>query len=370
MRRWIALLSVALFMLNTGCTYEAKLKRTSYHKYSYEFLGTFDTVTQFMGYAKNEKEFEAFAKKGQARFEELNKLFDIYHDYSGINNIKTINDSAGVKPVQVKQEIVDLIQFSKEWYYKTDGAVNITLGPVLSIWHAYREEGKSNPEKAAIPDLKLLKKAAEKADINKLAVDTENKTVFLQEKGMSLDVGAVAKGFATEIVAKELEKEGYTSFIISSGGNVRTAGKPRDGVRNMWGINIQNPDGNALIPDDEPLDTAFVTDASVVTSGDYQRYYEVNGKRIHHLIDSATLMPANHYRAVTVISENSAVADFMSTTVFLLPYDKSRALVERLDDVEALWIMPDGTINATDNMKKMLKKMGGASGTQASDVYK
>ncbi|MGI6085992.1 MAG: FAD:protein FMN transferase [Acetivibrionales bacterium] len=361
MKRLIVLSLAVLLLLNTGCAFGADQRKTSYRKYSYEFTGTFDTMIQFIGYAENEKQFEGLAKKGQTRFEELHRLFDIYNNYDGINNIKTINDNAGIKPVEVEQEIIDIIQFSKEWYGKTGGAVNIALGPVLSIWHDYREEAIITPAIARLPDLNLLKKAALNTDISKVKVDTENKTVFLQESGMSLDLGAVGKGFATEIVARELENEGFTSFIISGGGNVRAVGRPRDGVRSKWGIGIQNPNGNAAISEYDTLDTVFITDSSVVTSGDYQRYYEVNGKRIHHLIDPATLMPANYYRAVTVMTKDSGLADFLSTTLFLLPYEKSRALVESLEGVEALWVMPDGNVTATDNMKRSLKKMGGAS---------
>jgi len=359
---FLMLTSTVLLVLSTGCSNWAGFSGGKYHKYTYEFIGTFDTVIQFMGYAENEKQFEELAKKGQARFEELHKLFDIYNIYDGINNIKTINDNAGIKPVEVKQEIIDIIQFSKEWYDKMGGVVNIALGPVLSIWHTYREEGMRDPANAKIPDIVLLKKAELKTDIKKVEVDAVKKTVFLKETGMSLDMGAVAKGFATEIVARELEAAGYTSFIISSGGNVRVVGKPLDGTRSKWGIGIQNPDGNAIIPEGEALDTVFVTDTSVVSSGDYQRFYEVDGKRIHHLIEPSTLMPANYYRAVTVMTKDSGQADFLSTTVFLLPYEKSRELVESLDGVEALWIMQDGSIAVTDNMKKSMKKLGGATG--------
>lgn len=178
---------------------------------------------------------------------------------------------------------------------------------------------------------------------------------------MKLDVGAVAKGFATEIVARELMDAGFDSFIINSGGNIRAVGKPLDGVRNKWGVGIQNPDENPLIPDTPSLDTAFIDNGSLVTSGDYQRYYVVNGERFHHLIDPSTLMPANHYRAVTVMTRDSGLADFMSSAVFLQPFDESKALVEKIEGLEALWIMKDGTMEATEGMKKVLKEMGGAS---------
>lgn len=335
---------------------------SKYRKYSYEFLGSFDTVIQFMGYAENEKQFEVMAKKGQARFEELNRLCDIYNDYEGMNNAKTINDNAGIKPVGVDQELVDLILFSKDWYGKTGDTVNIALGPVLSIWHKYREEGLLDPSAARLPDIGLLRTAAAKTDITKIEVDDSNNTVFLREPGMSIDLGAVAKGFATEIVARELSSEGYTSFIINSGGNIRTVGAPRDSIRSKWGIGLQDPDADAGLHDNEYFDIVYANDASVVSSGDYQRFYEVNGQRVHHIIDPETLMPANHYRAVTILTGDSGVADFLSTTAFVLPYDRSRALIESIEGIEALWVMQDGSIEATDGMAKVSKNLGGASG--------
>jgi len=359
MKRIIAL-CLAAAMLLTGCSVSLGPK-SKYSKYSYEFLGSFDTVIQFVGYAESAEQFDGIAKQGQARFEELHKLYDKYNSYPGLNNIKTINDNAGVQPVKVSQEIIDLVLSAKEWYQKTNGTVNIALGPVLEIWHEYREEGLCNPEQARLPDLELLREANALTDINKVVVDQEKKTVFLTERGMSLDVGAVAKGFATEIVARELAAQGVNSLLISSGGNVKSIGQPLDGKRSKWGIGIQDPNGNPLNPDDKPLDTVFITEQSVVTSGDYQRYYKVNGMTVHHLIDPRTLMPASHYRAVTVMIPDSGLADFMSTTLFLLPYEESKAMAEKIPGLEALWIFPDGRIEATEGMRKSLKIMGGAT---------
>lgn len=332
-----------------------------YTKYSYEFLGAFDTVIQIVGYARNQRDFEKMAKLAESRFMELHRLFDIYHDYDGINNIKTINDRAGIEPVRVSQEVIDLIQFSKEWYDKTGGTVNIAMGPVLSIWHEYRERGLDHPDEAGLPPMESLLEAAKFCDIQRVIVDEEAQTVFLSEKGMSLDVGAVAKGFATEIVADELQRQGYSSFLISAGGNVRTVGEPLDGLRTKWGIGIQDPDSDQSQNEKSPLDTVYISEGSVVTSGDYQRYYEVDGVRYHHLIDPETLMPATYYRSVTVCAEDSGLADFLSTNLFLLPYEESRKLAEELDGVEALWVFPDGSFKATDGMKAMLKVMGGAT---------
>lgn len=340
-------------------------KKQAYEKYSTSFFDTFDTAVRIVGYTESEEEFNSYAEKIHKRFQELHQLYDIYNDYEGINNIKTINDNAGIKPVKVDKEIIDLIVFSKDWYEKTNGVTNIALGPVLRIWSHYREEAEYDPLNAKLPPMEELLEANKLTNIDKVIVDTEENTVFLEEKGMSLDVGAVAKGFATEIVAKEIMTEGFTSGMISAGGNVRALGKPLDGIRERWGIGIQNPDSFIFSDDSELLDTIFINNSSVVTSGDYQRYYVVDDKIIHHLIDSKTLMPGEYFRAVTIVTEDSGLADFLSTTVFLMPYEEGRNLVDSLEEVEALWVMKDGTVEATDGMKKIMKS-NGASGTKAN----
>jgi thiamine biosynthesis lipoprotein len=353
----LLLIIISLLISISACSNESN---SGYTKYSYEFLGTFDTVIQIMGYAKNADEFEVMAEICKDRFIELNKLYDIYHDYDGINNIKSINDNAGIKPVEVQQEIIDLLVFSKEWHGKTNGKCNIAMGSVLSIWHDYRDKGINSPEKAEIPPLEMLKEAMKFTDINKVIINDDNNTVYLEDKNMRLDVGAVAKGYATEIVANELINKGYTSFIISSGGNVRTVGEPMDRSRKKWGIGIQDPDGNPNDPNEPSLDILYINDQSLVTSGDYQRQYEVDGKMYHHLIDPDTLMPAEYFRSVSIVANDSGIADFMSTTIFLTPYEEGRRLLENLG-IDAIWVMKDGTVQATGNARKVMKYMGGAS---------
>lgn len=344
----------------TGCK-----KTPEYNKYTDSFFDTFDTVVTVVGYTKTEEEFNSYFEKIQRKFERLSMLYDIYNDYEGVNNIKTINDNAGIKPVKVDKEIIDLIKFSKDWYKKTGGRTNIALGAVTSIWHDYREEGEDDPENAKLPPMEQLKEAAKHTDIDKVIIDEKNSTVYLEDKSMSLDVGSVGKGYAVEIAAQEIMKEGFTSGMISGGGNIRALDKPLDNIRQRWGVGIQNP-GKFILSEeaDRDLDTIFVKNASVVTSGDYQRYYVVDHKIYHHLIDPDTLMPGDYYRAVTIVTEDSGLADFLSTTAFLLPYDKSRALVESLHNVEALWIMKDGKVEATEGMKKIMKS-NGATGAKA-----
>lgn len=329
-----------------------------YEKYSSNFLDTFDTVTQIVGYTETEDEFNTYSQKIHERMLELHKLYDKYNDYEGINNIKTINDNAGVKPVKVSKDIIDLVLFSKKEYEEVGTKTNIAMGSVLKIWHDYRAAAESDPSNAKLPPMEDLIKASEHTDIDKVIVDVENSTIYLNDPLMSLDVGAVAKGYATEVVVQEIIKEGFISGIISAGGNIRAFGKPLDGIRDRWGVGIQNPDSVLGNSEESVLETVFLTDASVVTSGDYQRFYVVGDKVVHHLIDPETLMPGDYFRAVSVITENSGMADFLSTTVFLMPYEEGKALVESLDGVEAMWIMKDGTIQATEGMKSIMKSNG------------
>ncbi|HZK58026.1 MAG TPA: FAD:protein FMN transferase [Clostridia bacterium] len=357
----VIVLTVLVASLLSGCRIGQK-EYTEYTKYEYKFIGAFDTLTQIVGYTKTRDEFDSYAKKIESRFLELHKLYDIYNDYEGINNVKTINDNAGIKPVKVDKQIIDLIKFSKDWYNRTGGKTNIAMGSVLKIWHDYREEAERDPANAKIPPMEELSKASEHIDIDKVIIDEEKSTVYLEDERMSLDVGAAAKGYAVEIVANEIMEEGFVSGIIDGGGNIRVTGKPLDGIREKWGIGIQDPDEPVIFDKTKNLDVVFANNVSIVSSGDYQRNYVVGDKRLHHIIDPETLMPGSYHRAVTIITGDSGVADFLSTTVFLMPYEEGKNLVDSLEGVEAIWAMLDGTLKATDGAKKMMGSRGATGG--------
>lgn len=348
-----------MIFVQTGCRFGGA---GAPEKYTASFFGVFDTVVEIVGYANSKAEFTKYAEQLETGLKRLTELYDIYNDYEGINNIKTINDNAGKKPVKVDKEIIDLLNFSKEQYTITEGKVNIALGAVLSIWHNYREAGIADPAAAKLPPMDQLGAASKHTDINNLIVDEANSTVYLADKDMSLDVGAIAKGYAVEVVAREVEAAGFISAVLSVGGNIRTIGAPLDGVRKKWGVGLQDPDAE-IEGNQNLLDTVFVKDLSVVTSGDYQRYYIVDGKRYHHIIDPVTLAPADYFRAVTIVCPDSGQADALSTCLFILPYEKGLALAESLH-VEALWVMKDGTLKTTPGMKKIMKNEGGATATE------
>ncbi len=338
-----------------GCTLP---RGTGYKSYSDSFFDTFNTLVQFSAYTESEEEFRLYFDHVHSRLQELHRYYDIYNTYDGINNLKTINDQAGVAPVKVDREIIDLLLFAREWSDRTAGSTNIALGPVLKIWHRYREEGLYDPASAKLPRMEELREAFRFTDLDQVMVDPDANTVFLPDPRMSLDVGAVAKGYAVELVADEIRAMGLESAVISAGGNVSLIGKPLDGKRGLWGVGIQSPDKSIAGSNDNLLDVLFLSDAAVVSSGDYQRFYVVDDQVIHHIIDPVTLMPAVYYRAVTVVAEDSGVADFLSTELFLLPPAQSLQLASGLNGVEALWVMPDGSLVVTEGMKNLLRSEG------------
>lgn len=249
MRRLTAnLIILVLVSFLTGCQ---GIWGSGYQKYSDSFFGNFDTMINVTLYTQNRQQFETYYEEAKERFNELHRLFDIYNEYDGINNIKTINDNAGIKPVKVDSEIIDLIAFAKEWHRRTDGKVNVAMGPVLEILHRYREQGRYHPSDSKLPSEKELQEASKYTDINRVIVDRSRGTVYLEDKEMALDVGAVAKGFAVEIVTKELTQEGLKSGVINAGGNIRVIGKPLDQVRQRWGIAVQDPDKFILTDQDD-----------------------------------------------------------------------------------------------------------------------
>lgn len=354
MKNLLVLFLALLILAVPGCNY---FGGSGYNSYSDSFFDTFDTLVQVTAYCESEEEFRHYFERIYERMLHLHRLYDIYNNYEGINNLKTINDLAGIRPVKVEPEIIDLLLFSREWAKRTSGSTNIALGPVLKIWHRYREDGLNDPDAARLPPIEELREAALYTDLDRVVVDPAAGTVFLPDRRMSLDVGAVAKGYAVELVAREMVAAGLESAIISAGGNVMLIGKPLDGKRDRWGVGIKNPDAS-LAGSDTLLDVLYLTDAAVVSSGDYQRFYVVDGKVIHHLIDPQTLMPAYYYRALTVIADDSGVADFLSTELFLLPFDESLQTAESLPGIEALWVMPDGTVRTTSGMSKLLRSAG------------
>lgn len=330
-------------------------------KYSMSFFGTFDTVVIIQGYPKDQDTFNRVTAEAKAMFERLHKVFDNYNAHEGVYGLYHLNREARNGPVPVEPELMDLLVYCKKMQPMTQGTVNVALGAVLSVWHDYRDEAEFDPADAKVPPMERLREAAEHTDFDDVVLDEKAGTVQYLDPDLKLDLGAVAKGYAAERVAQWMLQSEMPSFIISAGGNVRAGEPPRDG-RLRWGVMVQNPDGSVFATaESDILDTLYLSNLSVVTSGDYQRFYLVDGKRYHHIISPQTLMPGEDVRAVTIVCEDSTYADLLSTALFLMPYEEGRTYVDGLDGVEALWVLPDGTVQMTEGMEKMARSHGAAS---------
>ncbi len=311
-------------------------------QYTATFLTLFDTVTSIVGKAESE---EAFTATAQAIHDELLKyhqLFDIYNDYDGITNLKTVNDHAGIAPVAVDRAIIDLLLDCREYYDLTDGKVNVAMGSVLQLWHEARNDGINDPVHAYLPDENALKETALHASWDAIVIDEEASTVYISDPDTCLDVGAIAKGWSVQRVCESAPD----GLLISVGGNVCATGPKQDGD-GTWVIGVENPDGG------DYLNTIAIAQGSVVTSGDYQRTYWVAGQAYHHIIDPETLYPGQYWRAVTVICSDSGLADALSTALFLLPLEEGKQLLESTGS-QAMWVGLDGTIHYSDGFQDMI----------------
>ena len=340
MKRTIAIICLLALVLS-GCTGQ---EAAGPRQYTATFLTLFDTVTTIVGRADSEEAFTAAAQAVHDELLEYHRLFDIYQEYDGIANLKTVNDAAGIAPVEVDRRIIELLTDCKTYHALTGGRVNPALGSVLALWHEAREAGINDPVHAALPDARALKDAAAHTDLDAVLIDEAASTVFISDPAVRLDVGAVAKGWAVEQVCRNAPE----GLLISVGGNVCATG-PKDEAGTPWVVGVQDPDGGS-----DYLHTLNISGGSVVTSGDYQRAYVVDDKLYHHIIDPDTLYPGTYWRSVTIVCQDSGLADALSTALFLLPQAEGQALLDKCG-AEALWADHDGNLFYSPGFEELIR---------------
>ena len=321
---WLLLVSLLL----SGCSLRQEPEKK---QYTATFLTLFDTVTSIVGRDESEEAFREKSQQVHDALLEYHQLFDIYNSYEGINNLKTVNDQAGIAPVKVDRRVIDLLLDCKQYYELTGGKVNVAMGSVLYLWHEARNAGIDDPANAYLPDAEKLQEAALHRDLDAVVIDEAASTVFITDPQVRLDVGAIAKGWSVQRVCETAP----SGLLISVGGNVCATGpKEEDGT--PWVVGVQDPDGG-----DTYLNTLYLSGGSVVTSGDYQRSYVVDGEVYHHIIDPETLFPSTLWRSVTILCDDSGLADALSTALFLLPQAEGQALLTECQ-AEAMWVDREG----------------------------
>lgn len=337
MKKRFSLLLIALVLSLSGCS---KNTLTQYKETTFD-VG-FNTPFTLIAYTNSQEEFDELFEDMKTEVRFLHKQYDIFNNYQDLNNMKTINDLAGIKPVEVDQAIIDLLLLSKDYSDKTNNKFDPTLGPVLKIWHQAREQGimlNQRNEAGISPSQESLETAFQFAGWQFVEIDEKNKTVYLNHEKAYLDIGAIAKGYAVEKIAQSLETKGVEYAVVNGGGNVRTIGSKLDQAPWVVGINNTDNDSNKSI-----MSLAFKDSMSVVTSGDYERYFiDEQGRHQHHLIDSQTLQPTRYARSITITTKNSTTADVLSTAFAMTPLNQAQDFADKLglDDLGLLWIFDE-----------------------------
>lgn len=310
MKKILIFISLFLVFFISACT------NKKMYKESFMYM---DTYIEVKVYDVSKKKSEEVLSTAEKMYKEYHELTDRYNAYEDIINIYYINNELELnKEIELDSRLADLIQFGIKAYDDTDGYINIAMGNVIDIWKTYREEGKKVPKTYELMNQKI--------NIKNISLDGNK---FIKKGKVKLDLGAYAKGYVTEEVGKYLESKGVTKYLINAGGNVKVGESYK---REKYSVGLETPFDTSNI-----YKTLSVENVSIVTSGSYQRYYEVDNKIYNHIINPKTLYPENFMKSVTVVTKNSAYADILSTYLFLLPIEDGLKLVNSLDGVEAIW---------------------------------
>ena len=253
-------------------------------------------------------------------FDRLENLMSVWRDGS---DVVRINKAAGAHRVPASAEVRDVLKTSRQVSEWTGGKFDVTFGALSGLWKFDHDQDN------VFPDMSEVKRRLPLIDYRAIEIDDVAGTVFLPRQGMSIHLGGIGKGYAIDRGAAMLRRRGFQDFIIQSGGDIYVAGL-KDG--RPWKLGIQDPRG----PANQTFAELELSDGTFSTSGDYERFFIMNGRRFHHILDPALGEPARGTRSVTIVSNRAVIADGLSTGVFVMGPKAGMALVERLPDVEAV----------------------------------
>lgn len=326
----ILLLYICLPLVFVGCDSKSEepVSRETY------LMGT---IINIKAYGKNAD------KAVQAS---VDKISDIENKMSlniSTSEINKINKNAGIAPVKVSKNTFDVVKASLIYSEKTKGSFDITVEPLVSLWGI-------GTDKARIPSKDEISNALKLINYKDVVINEKESTIMLKRKGQAIDLGAIAKGYTADELKKVLLNYNVSSAFLNLGGNVYVLGNKPD--KTPWKIGVQNP----LEPRGDYLGIVSVSDKSVVTSGNYERFFERNGKRYHHIFDTKTGYPGEKgLISVSIISDKSIDGDALSTSVYTLGLDEGKKLIESLKDVEAVFVTNDKKVYTTSGLKDTFK---------------
>ncbi|MBI5970156.1 MAG: FAD:protein FMN transferase [Deltaproteobacteria bacterium] len=295
-------------------------------------MGTLVEVTLIDG------DRNGFDHAAQKAFAEIKRLEAIFSSYMPESDATRVSEAAGKTPVKVSPEFIEALKTALKVSELSDGAFDPTVGALGKLW------GYSG-EKRLVPSKEEIKKILPLVDYKKAAVDEKNSTVFLKTKGMTINLGGVAKGYIVSKAVEVLKKNGVTEGIIKAGGDMvafRTSAATKDPFK----IGIQHPREKGKL-----LGVAHVTNGAVSTSGDYERFFMIEGKRLHHILDPKTGFPADKSMSVTIIGPDATEADALSTAIFVMGPEAGMELIEKLDGYEGVIVDAEGRVKTSKGFK-------------------
>ena len=294
-----------------------------------------DTIIQVKLYYESKKDADdEIISETFALIDELESALSVHIEGSDTYNLK---ENAGVSPVTVSGITYSVIEQAVAYSRMTDGLFDVTAGPLIDLWAI-------EPPNGHVPTDEELQEALSLVDYAKIDFLVDN-MIYLEQQGMIINLGAIAKGSIADEAKSFLKQNGVTSAFLNLGGNVLLIGNKPDGSN--FSIGVQNPidDRGAY------LMAISLSDVAVVSSGDYERYFEYEGVTYHHILDTVTGYPADtNLRQVTIVAPTAQMADALSTSVFLLGIEKGLELIDTLDGVEAVFVTRDNFIYITDGL--------------------
>lgn len=318
--KWLWTFCLILFVSLIGYSIYTTHIQKQIHSYDTRFY-FMDTYIYVQLYEPNKEKAENALKEVGTIYQKYHELTDRYQSYPSIHNLYFIHHNESKEEwISLDKELYELIEISISYKEKSGGLFDIRLGNLTDVW-------KKAIQEETLPSIEELSASKEYQDII-----LENGKIY--NNHANIDLGAVAKGYATKKVGEYLKKIGIDRFVINAGGNVLVGNHYG---KDAYKIGIENPtskEGDIFIK-------VKANNKAVVTSGGYQRFFEIDGKRYHHIINPLTLYPSNHTLSVTVITEDSLKADILSTILFLMDVDAGLSFVEQLEGVEAIWFLSE-----------------------------
>ncbi|MCX7884964.1 MAG: FAD:protein FMN transferase [Caloramator sp.] len=328
----ILIIILSLFFL--GCGKKNKTLNEPIEKTDF-VLGTICTVKIYDNLSPNLLD-EVFL-----RLKEIEKKMTINAKGSEVDEI---NDKAGIKPVKVTDDVYYVIKTGKEYGQISGGRFDITIGSIVKLWNIGTDYAK-------VPSQNEISEKLPLVNYKDIVLDDKNKTVFLKRKGMIIDLGGIAKGYAADEVYRILKENGVKHAIVNLGGNIFAIGVNPNENRN-WNIGVQNPFSER----GDYFAILSIADKTVVSSGIYERYFMQNGKRYHHILNTKNGYPVdNNLAETTIIADKSINADALSTTIFAAGVEEGLKIIEKFKGVEAIFITKNREVYITPNLKNILK---------------